>query len=704
MRKEEMLQNLSWVSSREETDTMVHAYVVKPARTNTLIAEIYFQGQPVVRICLTKNSYRNYFPATGKWTSKKLSTYSMEYFSWKRDSGCTASLHEMWQAGIGESAATVLEKFTGEKVTSPVHAISVFEDYISEQRNDRRYEKRKKKLHSRMELVRNPSKKFLEWAQNRGVQHSITILPYRGKQTTTGICSVCGAKNIFGPKLKSQQKIICPSCKKRAVIRKADYINREVKPMEEYTQVILFQRIKDFFVERHFMVEHLVCLDHEETYVMEIGRIFLNPNGKREYYYHKYSPYMRTDFWDDVNFNLYECCAPIVLGTSMVYMDHIKKETFVDTKFRYCALELIKNKTVFSPLDYLERYEKMPVLEMVVKTGLTKLALELYQTDIDPDAGTPWEMLRMSRECFYRLRNLNGGKRELEWLQFADTQKKSLSDKLIVTLAKNKIRPWQIMFIKERMGIQSVWNYVQKQKDLSKYKTPYDVLSDWNDYLLMARRQKMDVTRSLVYKPRNLKKAHDSLVQLCGGVSVAKRAAEIIHDYPDVEEIIKQVNDSGIYQYQDDKYMIRLPERVEDIIKEGKILGHCIDRSDIYFARIQARESYIFFLRCMSDPDQPYYTLEVEPDGAIRQKRTVGNTQGKDFDQALSFILKWQNQLQDKLTDEIRLLSETSRKLRDVEFEELRKNKVRVRGGHLMGHLLADVLEDDLLEVEKNVA
>ena len=106
----------------------------------------------------------------------------------------------------------------------------------------------------------------------------------------------------------------------------------------------------------------------------------------------------------------------------------------------------------------------------------------------------------------------------------------------------------------------------------------------------------------------------------------------------------------------------------------------------------------------MSDPDQPYYTLEVEPDGAIRQKRTVGNTQGKDFDQALSFILKWQNQLQDKLTDEIRLLSETSRKLRDVEFEELRKNKVRVRGGHLMGHLLADVLEDDLLEVEKNVA
>ena len=65
--------------------------------------------------------------------------------------------------------------------------------------------------------------------------------------------------------------------------------------------------------------------------------------------------------------------------------------------------------------------------------------------------------------------------------------------------------------------------------------------------------------------------------RLCGGVSVAKRAAEIIHDYPDVEEIIKQVNDSGIYQYQDDKYMIRLPERVEDIIKEGKILGHCID-------------------------------------------------------------------------------------------------------------------------------
>ena len=220
MRKEELLKTLKWkkvdgtASGLDSSGAIAHSYMVKAGKKDTLVTDLYYDGCPVARICLTDNSYRNYFPVTDKWTSKKLSTYSYGYREWEQDSGCRISLQEIFQAKTDKESAKVLWEYIGREVLSPVREIRKFEDRISEQRASRRYEKRKEKLHSRMELVRNPSKKFLEWAKNRAVQHRITILPYKGKNTTTGICSACGAENVFGSKLKSQQKIICPSCKK----------------------------------------------------------------------------------------------------------------------------------------------------------------------------------------------------------------------------------------------------------------------------------------------------------------------------------------------------------------------------------------------------------------------------------------------------------------------------------------------------------
>ena len=147
-----------------------------------------------------------------------------------------------------------------------------------------------------------------------------------------------------------------------------------------------------------------------------------------------------------------------------------------------------------------------------------------------------------------------------------------------------------------------------------------------------------------------------------------------------------------------------MPERIEDIILEGKILGHCLHSSDRYFDRIQRRESYIVFLRKTKELDKPYYTLEIEPDGTARQKRTVGDSQNADFEEAKKFILRWQQAVQERMTEEDLRLAELSGKLRVEEFEELRKEKKKVWRGKLAGKLLADVLEEDLMEARKMAA
>ena len=62
------------------------------------------------------------------------------------------------------------------------------------------------------------------------------------------------------------------------------------------------------------------------------------------------------------------------------------------------------------------------------------------------------------------------------------------------------------------------------------------------------------------------------------------------------------------------------------------------------------------------------------------------------------FLVKWQEQLVRKLNKEDKILSLKSRDLRKKEIKDLRKKKVKVNGFGFTGKLLADILEEDLME------
>ena len=114
---------------------------------------------------------------------------------------------------------------------------------------------------------------------------------------------------------------------------------------------------------------------------------------------------------------------------------------------------------------------------------------------------------------------------------------------------------------------------------------------------------------------------------------------------------------------------------------------------------IVSKESYILFLREKENPKVPFYTLEVEPDGTIRQKRAEFNRQNKDIDKVTSFLTLWQKEIQKRLTKKDRKSTEESRKLRQQNYQEIRDKHVVVHGGTFAGELLADLLEKDLMDL-----
>ena len=142
---------------------------------------------------------------------------------------------------------------------------------------------------------------------------------------------------------------------------------------------------------------------------------------------------------------------------------------------------------------------------------------------------------------------------------------------------------------------------------------------------------------------------------------------------------------------------------MEDIIKEGEQLHHCVGSSERYWDRIERRESYVLFLRHTSDPDKPYYTLEVEPDGTVRQKRTMYDRQEADIDQAKKFLRQWQKIVSTRLTATEHKLAVVSKELRKQEFAELKRDKVIIHTGDFYGRSLLDLLKEDLME-NTNVA
>lgn len=144
--------------------------------------------------------------------------------------------------------------------------------------------------------------------------------------------------------------------------------------------------------------------------------------------------------------------------------------------------------------------------------------------------------------------------------------------------------------------------------------------------------------------------------------------------------------------------MIVVPTGILDIMHEGSNLHHCVGSSERYLDRIERRESYVLFLRRTRDPSKSYYTLEVEPDGTVRQKRTMYDRQEKDIEKATDFLKEWQGVVSKRLTAGDRKLAAASRELREKEFLQLRESGTRIWTAGVIGRPLLEILLEDLME------
>ena len=580
-------------------------------------------------------------------------------------------------------------------------AIWALEEYQANIRKEQRIRHDKKLTDSWDQVMKTAPglpKNWIAWVSKYGIMEHYIFYKYQKNGATNGYCTYC-KKHVPIRSPKYNQKGHCNICGQPVTFRS---VGKSGRFCTKWYRVYLVQRRKTSgFVIRIFQArtwyKKAGYADCETTCHEEQRRIF-SANGK-EISNFVYGLFKRREmrwilYWKPW---YYTCCGIQYKGNVYPYtLSDLSRHELKETGLREYALRQKK----IDPGKYLYLWQTYPVLEQIVKAGLFQLVddiLEYRATDAIKRKGRkPTEFLSVTKKEFRRLRDMNGGAKELKWLQFEKSSGRIIKDEEIYWMAKEELEPKDLQFVLDRMSICQVRHYLVKQSEKSGDDISH-ILQVWKDYLSMAGKLRLDVYDSIIYRTSDLQRRHSEAVIQMEEKKKEIRRRELEEKYVGFQEQLIALKEK--YEFSAGEYQIVAPKSINDILYEGDTLHHCVNKTDNYFDRIASKESYILFLRKKENPEVPFYTLEAEPDGTIRQKRAEFDRQNKDIDEVTSFLRLWQKEIQKRLTKKDYMSAEKSRKLRQRKYQEVRDQHIVVHGGEFAGKLLADLLEKDLMGI-----
>lgn len=668
-------------------------YVMAEVEKNVLKVAIFLTDhlalngrEPVYSLFIESNDFIGYDHLCQKWTTATLNRLSLPYAANLSETYCD----EASTRCIQEYLKTDCEAFD---------ALLTFQLDLRRQELLRRHKAITDQWDRVMRDVPRLPKGWERWIKKTGLTQNFIFYEYNRKGITQGYCTWC-EKDVPVKNPKHNQEGVCSCCNHKIQYKSVKKLKGIVTREDT---AYLVQRCGDGFVVREFMVglmAKMSCYKNPMIQWRERRRFIYNDGSfyESEYYYGRDRT---TGAWRWIKGEL----TTIWGGGWLVYVESVRGQVYQrnlswlnrTSLGKTGFLEYVKKISCANPCEYISCLRRQPILEKISKAGLPQLARDTMsgneRLDCKPakDLG---KMLSIDQFRLKRLRENNGGINYLKWLQYEKEQDTVIADEVIGWMDEQMVLPEALTFIRDYMSARQIKNYLERQSEESGEKIK-DLITIWEDYLIMAKRMEMDISDPIVYRTKYLVKRHNELAQSVGSKSIVQEAERIERKYPTLPRIYEGLKK---YEYSDAKYRIIAPQKTENILIEGERLRHCIHSNERYFERMKEKETYILFLRKTANDSEPYYTLEVEPDGTVRQKRTLYNRQNADIDEASKFLKKWQIQLQKKLRREDYELAKRSKERRMREMEELRRNQVRIHG-NFNGRLLADVLAEDLMEV-----
>ncbi|MGM9915793.1 PcfJ domain-containing protein [Anaerotignum sp.] len=311
------------------------------------------------------------------------------------------------------------------------------------------------------------------------------------------------------------------------------------------------------------------------------------------------------------------------------------EEALHGTAMQYADIRgyLNQKKSYTDPVHFLEYHAKYPVIEFLWKAGYRKLANErIFGMTKENRNAIRWQRETV-KECFKFPIRLLGLKEPGEW-SMDDIEKLSnlwterennLTEKEIIAIFQSGIDVKMIRWALPHAGAIKILNYIEKQAVESCLVRAEAMV--YRDYLQECEKLQLDLSNKEIIFPKDLRAAHNRTME----------QIKFEQNKADQEKFKKAVEGLEKFAWKNGNFIIRPAKAQEELQYEGTALHHCVGG---YIQRMAKGETAIFFIRMASDPDKPFYTLELKKKKVI-QCRTLNNKSYEQDREIKAFVDEW---------------------------------------------------------------
>ena len=460
-----------------------------------------------------------------------------------------------------------------------------------------------------------------------------------------GICTVCGTQvHARGRRFTQSAYATCPNCGARVICVLEDGCAFAANYIEN---IVAVQKGTDgetvFFRQWLLHRDNSARWEHIEDFLQETVRYAIRGNKTAKWQKQgKESYYMRTERYELDEWTRWQDNR-IYDGSYFFYPTGIE-EALSGTAMQYADLEgyLEERGHNKNPIYFLEYHARYPVIEFLWKAGYRNIVHNrIFGMDRENRNAILWERKKL-KECFkFPLRILKLMPPE-EW-SLNDIQRvNDLWEKYGGKVTDTEIR----LVLQSKVDIQ-LWSrattyanagrilkYIKNQTDKRKEKNPdkrsisqNDTAQAYRDYLQECEQLHLDLHDKEILFPKDLTAAHNRTMEQ---VKFEKNKA-------DQEKFQKAVEKLEKFAWGEGEFFIRPAREQMELTAEGKALHHCVGG---YIKRMAEGETAIFFLRKVSEPDKPFYTLELQKKRVI-QCRTAHNASYDRNPDVKNFVDMW---------------------------------------------------------------
>lgn len=459
-----------------------------------------------------------------------------------------------------------------------------------------------------------------------------------------GICTVCGTQvRAMGRRFTQSAYATCPNCGARVSCVLEDGCAFAANYIEN---IVAVQKGTDgetvFFRQWLLHRDNSARWEHIEDFLQETVRYAIRGDKTAKWQKQgKESYYMRTERYELDEWTRWQDNR-IYDGSYFFYPTGIE-EALSGTAMQYADLEgyLEEKGHNRNPIYFLEYHAKYPVVEFLWKAGYRNIVHNrIFGMDKENRNAILWERKKL-KECFkFPLRILKLMPPE-EW-KLDDVKRANylwknygerITDAEMQTALQSRTDVQNLTGAMPYAGIGKILKYIQKQTEKRKGEerdttyTPEGIIRAYRDYLRECEQLHFDLHDREILFPKDLVAAHDRTMKQ---IAFEKNKA-------DQEKFQKAVEKLEKFAWSEGDFFIRPAREQMELTAEGKALHHCVGG---YIKRMAEGETAIFFLRKVSEPDKPFYTLELQKKRVI-QCRTEHNASYDRNTDVKKFVDMW---------------------------------------------------------------